>query len=125
MELRDEEDSASASPTEAKGMGRLWHSVGVITLQSFLTGYSIVALNPAMVMGSSNSAEACYSGEDSTCPPGSLYRDIPLTTVDSSLATSLLIAGGAIGALLSGRPMDNYGRRLTLLYNDLLFIVGT
>lgn len=125
MELRDEEDSASASPTEAKGMGRLWHSVGVITLQSFLTGYSIVALNPAMVMGSSNSAEACYSGEDSTCPPGSIYRDIPLTTVDSSLATSLLIAGGAIGALLSGRPMDNYGRRLTLLYNDLLFIVGT
>lgn len=120
------EDNASPNNQNGeKGMDRLWYSVGVITLQSFLTGYSIVALNPAMVLGSSNSAEACYSGEDATCPPGSIYRDISLTTIDSSLATSLLIAGGFVGALLSGRPMDYYGRRLTLLYNNLLFIIGT
>lgn len=127
MEKRDGQegqDQVDAGETR-KGLDRLWLAVIFITLQSFLTGYSIVALNPAMVMGKSNSAESCYNGEDTTCPPGSIYRDILLNTVDSSLATSLLIAGGFVGALLSGRPMDIYGRRVTLLYNDLLFIIGT
>ena len=50
-------------------------------------------------------------------------QNISLTTVDSSLATSLLIAGGFVGALSCG-AMDFYGRRLTLLCNNFLFLIG-
>lgn len=103
----------------------LYATVALATMQSFLMGYSFVVLNPALVSGNSNSSEACYNGEDPSCPPGSIYRSMLLSTIDASVATSILIAGALVGAFACSRPMDWYGRRSTLLYNCSLYLVGT
>lgn len=36
----------------------------------------------------------------------------------------MTIAGAWIGCMLAPKPNEKYGRRLTLLYNNVLFIIG-
>ena len=44
--------------------------------------------------------------------------------VEASLATSLTILGAWIGSLMGSAPSQQYGKRLTLLFNTVFFIVG-
>jgi MFS family permease len=44
--------------------------------------------------------------------------------VDVALATSLLIIGALVGSMLASAPMDAYGRRKSLLYNNIFYVVG-
>jgi hypothetical protein len=46
------------------------------------------------------------------------------TTGQQQAATTMTIAGAWIGCMLAPKPNEKYGRRLTLLYNNLLFIIG-
>ena len=81
-----------------------------------------MVLNPALVSGNNNSPEACYNEMTWPCPPGSIYRNA--LTVDASEAIHT-DCGGSGGSFACSRPMERYGRRLTLLYNCSLHIVGT
>lgn len=102
----------------------MWVSVALITSQSFCFGYLMVALNPCLVTGEGKKGSTCYDGSDATCPIGSIYRDLDLSTTDASLATSLLVIGAWIGCLAASRPGELYGRRKSLLWNNGLFIAG-
>lgn len=102
----------------------LWIATSIITLQSFLTGYILCVLNPCLVEGDNVSAEDCLSGDDNTCPPGSVYRDLELSTLDASLATSLVILGGLVGSFACMKPGEYYGRKPTILFNNVFFILG-
>jgi MFS family permease len=44
--------------------------------------------------------------------------------VEIQLATALLVIGGWIGCMVGAYPMEQYGRRYTLLVNNSFFIVG-
>lgn len=68
------------TPVEEKTPAAMWSAALLITLQSFLFGYCFSALNPCLVTGDNNSGSDCYHGLDSTCPDGSIYNDLNLTT---------------------------------------------
>jgi hypothetical protein len=58
----------------------MWRSALLITCQSFMFGYVFACLNSCLVTGDKNSASDCYNGEDSTCPKGTIYDDMDLST---------------------------------------------
>lgn len=58
----------------------LWISSILISFPSFLLGYSIVSFNPCLATGENNNGSACFDGSDTSCPPGSVYNDINLST---------------------------------------------
>lgn len=103
---------------------KFWKSIILVATQSFLFGYTFAVLNPCLVLGENNSVDDCYSGKDSTCPPGSIYNDFALTTIQTSLATALVVLGAWCGSLTGNIPSDLYGRSTTLLLNNIFFILG-
>lgn len=106
---------------------KMWIAVFLISLPSFLYGYIQSALNSCTVTGDGDSASACYHNTDdesTNCPPGTIYNDIHLSTLDTSLATSTMIVGAWIGCLLGSWPSEKYGRRMTLMVNNLFFLLG-
>lgn len=91
--------------------------------------------------GDGDDASKCFNNNDDgspSCPPGTLYNDINLSTTDAQLATALAVAGAWIGSLVGSKPSEVlifccnhtsyvsqfYGRRATLLLNNLFFIAG-
>lgn len=52
----------------------------VITLQSFMFGYVIACFNACLATGDNKSSTDCYNGTDDSCPEGSVYNDIDLST---------------------------------------------
>eukprot|EP01033_Poteriospumella_lacustris_P005164 gene5164-3683_t len=102
----------------------MWTAVLLIATQSFLFGYCFSSLNPCLVTGSNNSGSDCYSGADD-CPKGSIYNDLNLSTIEAQTATSLTVAGGWVGCMIGSYPAEKYGRKLTMLANNLFFIVGS
>lgn len=52
-------------------------------------------------------------------------NDFPsITPVEKEMIVSLAILGAAAGCLLGGPISDNYGRKITIIKADLLFILG-
>lgn len=47
-----------------------------------------------------------------------------MSTTEAEIATSLLVLGAWIGCLMGNYPSGAYGRRLTILWNNLFFIIG-
>lgn len=53
------------------------------------------------------------------------YMDFPnITPSEKETIVSLTVIGAAGGCVLIGPILDNYGRKLTIIISDLLFIVG-
>eukprot|EP01036_Dinobryon_divergens_P025086 gene25086-33601_t len=102
----------------------MWRSALIISFQSFLYGYTFTCLNSCLVTGDNNSSSDCFNKNDGTCPKGSIYNDIDLSAVGAQLATSLTIIGAWIGSLLGSYPAERYGRKLTILGNNIFFIIG-
>eukprot|EP01036_Dinobryon_divergens_P025085 gene25085-33600_t len=103
----------------------MWLNALLITVQSFLLGYSYTSLNSCLVTGDKNSANDCYTKADTTCPKGTIYNDINLSTDDAQLATALTIVGAWIGcSLLGSAPAERFGRKMTVLGTNLFFIIG-
>eukprot|EP00604_Paraphysomonas_vestita_P001944 CAMPEP_0174821704 /NCGR_PEP_ID=MMETSP1107-20130205/9207_1 /TAXON_ID=36770 /ORGANISM="Paraphysomonas vestita, Strain GFlagA" /LENGTH=521 /DNA_ID=CAMNT_0016039023 /DNA_START=23 /DNA_END=1588 /DNA_ORIENTATION=+ len=114
-------ESSSKIPT------KMWIAAFLISLPSFLFGYISAALNSCLITGDGDDAGKCYDNNDDAspnCPPGTVYNDIKLSTVDASLATSLMIVGAWLGCLLGSGPSEKYGRRTTMLINNFTFIGG-
>jgi len=102
----------------------MWFAALVVASQSFMFGYVFSCLNACLVTGDNNSGSDCFHGTDSSCPDGTIYNDINLSTIEASLATSLTLIGAWIGSLAGGMPSQKYGKRMTLLFNTSFFIVG-
>ena len=106
----------------------LWIATLLIASQSFLYGYVMVALNPCMVTGKGNSGTACFNNDDNNadghCPPGTVYNDLDLSTIESSLTNAVFVIGAWIGSLVGSHPSELYGRRRSLLYNTVFFVIG-
>eukprot|EP01039_Chlorochromonas_danica_P006661 gene6661-7360_t len=100
----------------------MWRSVLLITSQSFLYGYCFSALNTCLVTGD-HSGSDCYHGTES-CPPGTVYKDINLSTIEASVATALTVLGAWIGTLVASKPSELKGRKFTLVANTSLFVIG-
>lgn len=54
-----------------------------------------------------------------------LRRELQIGATTEGLVVSILILGAAVGALAGGRLADRIGRRQSILYLALIFIVGT
>ncbi|MCW4466379.1 sugar porter family MFS transporter [Glutamicibacter sp. MNS18] len=54
-----------------------------------------------------------------------LRRELQINATTEGFVVSILILGAAVGALLGGRLADAIGRRKTILYLAIIFIVGT
>ena len=105
----------------------MWRAAILVAMQSFLYGYIFASLNSCLVTGAANDGHKCYTNTDegsNPCPPGTIYNDIDLTTFQAQLATSLVVIGAWIGCALGSYPSEIYGRRKTILYNNILFILG-
>lgn len=102
----------------------LWRGALLVCTQSFLFGYVFSCLNACLMTGDNNSGPDCYHNTDSSCPPGTIYNSFNLSDTEAQLATALTVLGAWIGSLLGSKPAEIYGRRTTLLWNNILFIVG-
>jgi len=105
----------------------MWIATILICQSSFLFGFALSSLNACLVLGDKNKAAACFNGDDDAspnCPPGTIYNDMLLSPFEASLATSLTVIGAWIGCLSGSHPSEKYGRKKTLLYNNILFIGG-
>lgn len=113
--------------TENEIPTRMWIAAFLVSQPSFLFGYATAALNACLVVGDGDSVDDCYHNTDdesNNCPPGTIYNDINLNTLEAEIATSLLVLGAWIGCLLGSAPSEKYGRRLTILGNNIFFISG-
>lgn len=123
----------------------MWRATLLIAAQSFLFGYCFSCLNSCLITGDNHDGSDCYHGVDSTCPPGTIYNDINLSTskctcllyyasyhgfdfvlftVEAQVATSLAILGAWIGCMVGNYPSELKGRKFTLMWNNAFFIVG-
>lgn len=106
---------------------RMWIAAVLVSLQSFQFGYAISCLNSALVTGDANDPQRCYDNTDDAsppCPPGTIYNDIQLSTLEAQIATSLAILGAWIGCYCGSQPAEKYGRRLIVLGTNIFFIIG-
>ena len=72
----------------------MWYTSLLIASQSFLFGFVFSCLNSCLVTGDDNDGNNCYDGSDSTCPKGTIYNDINLSTGKIvSLCNSILLYG--------------------------------
>lgn len=54
-----------------------------------------------------------------------LHEDFPLITPEQKeIIVSLTVIGAAFGSILIGPISDNYGRKITIILSDVLFIIG-
>lgn len=103
-------DDGGDVSTERREHGTVWRIAILISLSSFIFGYSMTALNVAI------------TDDDD---PGKLDKDISLSTFTKEVATSLTPVGAFLGCLVGASPADKYGRRPTLLFASVLFVAGT
>ena len=105
----------------------MWIAAILINMSAVMYGYCIVSLNSCLVLGSKQSYTACYQNDDDgspSCPKGTIYNNLELTTDQVQLASSIVCLGAWIGSLVGSYPLEKFGRRSTLLANNLFFIVG-
>jgi sugar porter (SP) family MFS transporter len=125
LDLHLHSNSKDGLTAPAKIPPAMWVAVWLITLQSFVFGYEISALNTCLVTGEDKRGSSCHDGSDVTCPTGSIFRDLNLSTLEVSLATSLLVVGAWVGCLAVSRPSEAYGRKAVLMWTNFVFIAGT
>eukprot|EP00386_Alphamonas_edax_P007830 GDKI01025942.1.p1 GENE.GDKI01025942.1~~GDKI01025942.1.p1 ORF type:complete len:525 (-),score=128.42 GDKI01025942.1:351-1925(-) len=88
--------------------------VGTAVLGSFLFGYNIAVLNTAMPL-IVQSMEWCGDG---------MRIDCDAARTNKAVINTAVFLGAAIGCLLAGRLLP-FGRRKVLLFNTILFLIGT
>ncbi len=54
-----------------------------------------------------------------------MTTELGLTPITEGVVTSSLLFGAAVGAMLSGRLSDGWGRRKTIILLAVVFFVGT
>lgn len=102
----------------------MWRAALLVATQSFTFGYVFACLNSCLVTGDDNSGSDCYHNEDDSCPKGTIYNDMDLTTAEASFATTAVVLGAWIGCVVGSTPSELYGRKFTLMGNNVLFIIG-
>jgi major inositol transporter-like SP family MFS transporter len=50
---------------------------------------------------------------------------LKLTTTDAQLATSLIIVGAYFGCLIGSKVSERFGRKSSIVYNNIFFIIGS
>jgi MFS family permease len=116
-------DSTATATTTTTTSFELWRAVLLISSQSFVFGYAFSSINPCLALDSASDAHDC-ARTPHACPPGSLYNDVELSTVQISLCNAFLVVGGWVGAVISNFPSNRFGRRRTLLGNCVVVLVG-
>lgn len=91
---------------------RLWASAFTIGLSSLLFGYCLACLNTVITC------------PEKPCPKGSILSDLELSLEEQQLATAMTIIGAMLGGLFASYPNDHWGRRKSLLLNNVFFLVG-
>ncbi len=91
---------------------RLWASAFTIGLSSLLFGYCLACLNTVITCPSK------------PCPKGSILSDLDLSLELQQVATAMTILGAMLGGLFASYPNDHWGRRKSLLFNNVFFLVG-
>lgn len=88
--------------------GWLRPAARLISISSFMWGFSATALNVCIVPNAT----------------GSLLIDINLSTKEQELATSLVVIGCVLSALASGGVGAHLGQKKVILGNNVLYIIG-
>lgn len=77
-------NSRDKTDDESIPMG-MWKAAMLVAIQSFLFGYVYSCFNACLVTGDNKSGSDCYHGTDSSCPKGTVYNDLNLTTCMTTL----------------------------------------
>eukprot|EP00941_MAST-03F_sp_MAST-3F-sp1_P000202 g202.t1 len=112
VDLQSLRNSGNASPHHGVGL-RLWLVASLISLSSFLFGYSMGVLNIPTA-----------KDPDGSYPVGSLMRDVDLSSLWVEILTSLTPIGALIGSACAGNLSETFGRRTTLLGTSFLFVIS-
>ncbi|KAL3671767.1 hypothetical protein V7S43_003676 [Phytophthora oleae] len=88
--------------------GRLRLAAWLVSISSFMWGFSAAVLNVCIVPDAI----------------GSILVDINLSTEEQERATALVVVGCVLSALTTGGVGASVGQKKTILVNNVLFIVG-
>ena len=69
----------------------MWEASLIIAMSSFAFGYIYSCLNSCLVTGDNNSSSDCFNNKDSSCPKGTIYKDINLSLCNIILLVFNLI----------------------------------
>ncbi|GMF24957.1 unnamed protein product [Phytophthora fragariaefolia] len=97
-----------SSPVGCGSSGQLRLAAWLISISSFMWGFSAAVLNVCIVPDA----------------VGSLLVDINLTTEEQERATALVVVGCVLSALTTGGVGARVGQKKTILGNNVLYIVG-
>jgi len=106
---------------------KLWIATFLTATPSFVFGFALAALNSCLVTGGGNSETKCFNSDDDDsdpCPIGTIYNDLDLNSTKAQVATALGILGAWCGSLAGSKPSDRYGRKWTLLVNNVPIMLG-
>lgn len=105
----------------------MWVAAFLTATPSFVFGFALAALNSCLVKGDGNDEGKCFSGDDDDsngCPQGTIYKDLDLDATKAQVATALGILGAWVGSLSGSAPSEKYGRKFTLLCNNIPIMMG-
>ena len=57
-------------------------------------------------------------------PSISMHASLFCRIISNPIAVSVLYVGGTIGALIGGSLCDRFGRKVTIMLTDVVFILG-
>ena len=110
-----------------KVTSNMWVAAFLTATPSFVFGFALAALNSCLVKGDGNDEGKCFSGDDDDsngCPQGTIYKDLDLDATKAQVATALGILGAWVGSLSGSAPSEKYGRKFTLLCNNIPIMMG-
>ncbi|KAG7394007.1 Serine/threonine-protein kinase ht1 [Phytophthora boehmeriae] len=102
-------DSSPSAPVGCGYTGKLRLSAWLISISSFMWGFSISVLNVCIVPDA----------------VGSILVDINLSTEEQERATALVVVGCVLSALTTGGVGARVGQKKTILVNNILYVVGS
>ncbi|OMH79974.1 Solute carrier family 2, facilitated glucose transporter member 1 [Zancudomyces culisetae] len=86
-----------------------------VSLAAFQTGYKIAELN--------NPKESIINCEEKN--PGRLPLCLPMTENYFAFATSIFAIGALVGSFVAGHLANSYGRKKSILYNNVIYFIGS
>ncbi|KAF4316616.1 hypothetical protein JM18_007386 [Phytophthora kernoviae] len=105
---RTENSRSQSTPIGCGYTGKLHLSAWLISISSFMWGFSISVLNVCIVPDA----------------VGSILVEINLSTEEQERATALVVVGCVLSALTTGGIGAHVGQKKTILVNNILYVVG-
>ena len=108
-------------PHEAASLG-VWLAVIATSCATFTFGYTLAFSSPTFCPNPPSASNMTYgppSGNDKF-----LDIQMAMSSGDTTWFASIVNIGAGVGAVIAGKPVDHFGKRLGMVAANLLYVLG-